>query len=83
MKGDENIKMAGTAYNPAGAILHKERYNVAAYVRISREDGDGESNSVIVQKQMIVDFVSSHSEMTLMDIYCDDGYTGTNFAGVR
>ena len=79
MKGDENIKMAGTAYNPAGAILHKERYNVAAYVRISREDGDGESNSVIVQKQMIVDFVSSHSEMTLMDIYCDDGYTGTNF----
>lgn len=71
--------MAGTTYNPAGAILHKEHYKVAAYARISREDGDGESNSITVQKKMVEDYVSEHPEMTLVDVYCDDGYTGTNF----
>ncbi|MFQ9515800.1 MAG: recombinase family protein [Eubacterium sp.] len=71
--------MNNAGYNPAGALLHKEHYKVAGYNRISREEGDGESNSITVQKQMIEDYVSNHSEMTLVDIYCDDGYTGTNF----
>lgn len=66
-------------YNPAGALLQKEYYRVAGYNRISREDGDGESNSITIQKQMIEDYVLNRPEMELIDIYCDDGYTGTNF----
>lgn len=38
------------AYNPAGIFLKKSEYKVAAYCRISREDGDGESNSISTQK---------------------------------
>ena len=71
--------MNSTGYNPGGVLLQKEKYRVAGYHRISREDGDGESNSITVQKQMIEDFVSVRPEMELVEIYCDDGYTGTNF----
>lgn len=66
-------------YNPAGVILHKFHYKVAAYARISREDGDGESNSITMQKKMVEDYLNEQPEMTLVDVYCDDGYTGTNF----
>ena len=67
------------AYNPAGIFLKKSEYKVAAYCRISREDGDGESNSISTQKKLLQDFISCHSDMKLHDIYCDDGFTGTNF----
>lgn len=66
-------------HNLAGTFLHKDIYKVAGYDRISREDGDGESNSIAVQRQMISDFVEQHPEMELVDFYEDDGFTGTNF----
>lgn len=66
-------------HNLAGTLLYKEKYKVAGYDRISREDGDGESNSIAVQRQMISDFVEQHSDMELVDFYEDDGWTGTNF----
>lgn len=67
------------AYNPAGIFLKKSEYKVAAYCRISREDGDGESNSISTQKKLLQDFILCHNDMKLHDIYCDDGFTGTNF----
>lgn len=59
----------------------KNKWQTAAYVRLSREDGDDkESQSIIGQKQMIEDYVSHHSnEFEIVDYYVDDGFTGTNF----
>ena len=42
MKGGSKM----STYNPAAIFLRKNCYRAAAYCRISREDGDGESNSI-------------------------------------
>lgn len=57
-----------------------KHYNAAAYIRLSREDGDKEeSNSVSVQRKMLRDFINSSEDLNLFDVYVDDGFTGTNF----
>lgn len=58
----------------------KIEYQVGIYSRVSREDGDKiESDSISNQKTLCRDFLKSHPEMRLYDIYEDDGYTGVNF----
>lgn len=56
-------------------------WKTALYIRLSVEDGDDkvESNSVTNQKEMLRDFVSNHSDLTIYDYYVDDGFSGTNF----
>ncbi len=55
-------------------------FSAAAYIRLSREDGDkAESNSIGNQKKLILDYIADKEEITLFDIYIDDGFTGTNF----
>lgn len=52
----------------------------AGYYRLSREDGDKmESDSIRNQKELIADYISKHPDITLIEEYVDDGYTGTNF----
>ena len=58
----------------------KEKYKVARYARLSREDGDKlESDSIGNQLRLIEDFCGRHTELVLTDDYVDDGFTGTNF----
>lgn len=55
-------------------------YLCASYVRLSQDDGKKEeSNSIVNQKYMIRDYISDHSDFTLVQEYSDDGYSGTNF----
>ncbi len=59
-------------------------FYVAAYIRLSREDGDkSESDSIGNQRKLITDYLKGKSDFILYDTYIDDGWTGTNFAGVR
>lgn len=59
-------------------------FNVAIYIRLSREDGDKEeSDSVGNQRKLLTEYVSRHDNFILYDIYIDDGFTGTNFVEVR
>ena len=52
---------------------------VAAYMRLSREDGDeGESESITNQRAIIRDFVRSR-DYEIKKEYVDDGFTGSNF----
>lgn len=52
----------------------------ADYLRLSREDGDKlESDSIRNQRSLLQDFVSKHSELSLIEEYVDDGYSGANF----
>ena len=61
-------------------FTQEEVIKVGAYMRLSREDegANKESNSIATQRALITDYVNSH-DMTLVDEYVDDGYTGTNF----
>lgn len=55
-------------------------FNVAEYIRLSREDGDKvESDSIGNQRKLITDFLHGNEEFVLYDTYIDDGFTGTNF----
>jgi len=56
------------------------KWNVAAYVRLSNDDGDKiESNSITNQKEFISLYLKNHKELKLKDFYVDDGFTGTDF----
>ena len=56
-------------------------FKVGAYVRLSREDETKTSNlseSINNQKEYILKYISDNN-LNLIDIYVDDGFSGTNF----
>jgi len=55
-------------------------YNVALYIRLSREDDEKtyESESVTNQKSLLLQYAKENN-LRVYDIYVDDGYSGTNF----
>lgn len=60
--------------------MGEQLFNVAEYIRLSREDGDkAESDSVGNQRKLISDYIKSKDNLILQDVYIDDGFTGTNF----
>lgn len=64
-------------YNTLRNIV--KEYLVAIYIRLSKEDDNlGESESIGNQKILLTKYVKEQG-YTLVDIYIDDGYTGTNF----
>lgn len=63
-----------------GENMNNKIFSTAAYVRLSREDGDKEeSDSVGNQRKLLLDYIDKSEDLELFDIYIDDGYTGTNF----
>ena len=61
----------------------RETSITALYERLSRDDETaGESNSIQNQKKYLEDYARQNG-FTNIRHYSDDGYTGTNFAGVR
>lgn len=58
----------------------QDNYDVGIYCRLSRDDHNGnlESMSIANQRQVLVDYVTEKG-WTLRECYIDDGYTGTNF----
>ena len=55
-------------------------FNVAIYLRLSKEDGDNEeSDSISNQRELILNYISKMTNLKIYDEYIDDGYTGTNF----
>ena len=55
----------------------------ALYVRLSRDDeNEGDSNSIAHQIEILTKYCKDHG-ITQHKVYKDDGFSGTNFAGVR
>lgn len=55
-------------------------WRIAAYVRLSRDDGGDESLSVANQRKIILEFIEDKfddEEYKLVDFYVDDGRSGT------
>jgi DNA invertase Pin-like site-specific DNA recombinase len=58
---------------------YNQTYNVGIYLRLSREDDTiNQSESILNQKEYLTRYVLDQ-EWNLIDIYIDDGFTGTNF----
>ena len=57
-----------------------KKWNVAAYLRLSSDDGDKiESNSITNQKSIVKLFSKRNNDIKIVDYYIDDGYSGTTF----
>ena len=60
-------------------MIDNTNFKIAIYIRLSREDGDDlESESVTNQRSLLIGYLKAHN-LDYVDIYVDDGYTGTNF----
>ncbi len=56
-----------------------EKAQAAIYCRLSQDDGSlGESGSIQTQKAILTQYCQEH-HMEIVDCYCDDGWSGTNF----
>ncbi|MDO5396656.1 MAG: recombinase family protein [bacterium] len=59
--------------------MNSYNFNTAIYLRLSRDDGTSkESESIQNQKAFLTQYVIKNG-FYLMDIYIDDGWSGTNF----
>ena len=54
-------------------------YNVAIYMRLSKDDGDKEESESITNQRKILKTYVKENGYLLYDEYVDDGYSGTNF----
>ena len=60
-------------------MTKQSNYNAGIYVRLSQEDERaGESLSIENQKMILTKYVAEQG-WTLVDVYVDDGYSGTDF----
>lgn len=54
----------------------ERKLRVAAYCRVSTDSAD-QINSFVAQMRYYSDYIRSHENMTFVDIYADEGITGT------
>lgn len=56
-------------------------YRAGGYIRLSVEDsGDSGADTILAQRELVLKYIESQPDMTCCDMYCDNGWTGTNFA---
>ena len=58
-------------------LTDMETYRNAIYVRLSKEDEDGDS--IENQTALLKEYVSRQDDMILENVFADNGFTGTNF----
>ncbi len=61
---------------PAAFTVPKEKLRVGAYCRVST-DSEDQINSFVAQVRYYNDFIRRSTDMELVDIYADEGITGT------
>jgi DNA invertase Pin-like site-specific DNA recombinase len=59
-------------------VGQQKQYTAALYMRLSRDDGIGESASIGTQREMLRSYAQKHG-FIIFDEYVDDGCSGTNF----
>ena len=59
-------------------MTQQQKNRTAVYCRLSVDDGDGESMSIGNQREMLTRYCKEN-DLIIVDIYIDDGYSGTNF----
>lgn len=65
--------------------LGEKKYRTALYLRLSREERDGEgrkkteSDSIASQRELLFSYVKGRKDLEICGIYTDDGYSGADF----
>ncbi len=59
-------------------MIGNSSFRVGIYIRLSREDGNIESDSIVSQRSLLNQYVNENN-YKIVDEYVDDGFTGTNF----
>lgn len=60
--------------------MKNNKYKVAKYMRLSRDDGDDrESESIENQRDIIDNYIKEYEDLDVIGEFVDDGFTGTNF----
>ncbi len=59
-------------------MLGNSMFRVGIYIRLSRDDGNIESDSIVSQRSLLKRYIEENN-YTLTEEYVDDGYSGTNF----
>ena len=62
------------------AARQAKEYQTAAYIRLSIEDsGKPGSDTIEGQRNLILAYIEGQADFRLVEVYCDNGHTGTNF----
>ena len=57
-----------------------KEFKTAAYIRLSIEDsGKPGSDTIEGQRDLVLAYIERQEDLRLVDVYCDNGRTGTNF----
>ncbi len=59
-------------------MVGNSSFKVGIYIRLSRDDGNIESDSIVSQRSLLNQYIKENN-YNLADEYVDDGFTGTNF----
>lgn len=59
-------------------MIGNSSFRVGIYIRLSRDDGNVESDSIISQRSLLNRYIEEN-HYYLIEEYVDDGFTGTNF----
>ena len=59
-------------------MVGNNSFKVGLYIRLSRDDGNIESDSIVSQRSLLNQYVKENNYI-VVDEYVDDGYSGTNF----
>ena len=60
-------------------VSNSNKYSCGLYCRLSNEDDlQDESRSITNQKELLKRYAKENN-LNIFDVYCDDGYSGTNF----
>ena len=60
--------------------MSQKQYRAVKYIRLSHsDDTDGESNSIVNQRRIIDNFLTSHPDIEAIDEKVDDGFSGILF----
>lgn len=61
-------------------MIKISNWNVAGYLRLSKEDNENmESNSIVNQRKLIKQYINGKGDLELIEYHIDYGYSGTNF----
>ncbi|ANU55388.1 recombinase family protein [Acutalibacter muris] len=73
-------KVNPLASGPDEQIVTQKVYKTGAYIRLSVEDsGKPGADTIEAQKELVLGYIDSQTDMQLCGLYCDNGRTGTNF----
>ena len=59
-------------------MIGNSSFKVGIYIRLSRDDGNLESDSIVSQRSLLRRYVKENN-YNIAEEYVDDGFTGTNF----